>query len=481
MNQVWLKQMNWSRSSGMLRKGVQAGTVKLLALSLIIVSGFGCSKEVAVPKVGSSGEEAPTQYGVPFNNVPQTSDIVMYEVNLWAFSSAGNLNGVQARLDEIKDLGVNVIWLMPIYPTGDLKSVGSPYAVKNYTEVNPAFGDLEDLRALVREAHDRDMAVILDWVANHTAWDHPWIQNPNWYARDAAGHIISPPGMGWNDVAELNYSSQAMRKEMIAAMKYWILEANVDGFRVDHAEGVPTNFWWQAIDILSAIPDRDVIMFAEGGDKELLTAGFDLIFGWSFYDKLKEVFDNNASAASLAAVNAAEYNNVPAGSEILRWIDNHDKNAWEDTPINVFKSQAGSLAAFVLASYMGGVPLMYNGQEVGYPGRLSFFNNSTTKIDWTVNPEIRSEYKKLLAFRNSSEAIKEGYIETYPSDDVVSFRRVSGTEEVLVMVNVRNSTVNYQLPSSLANTTWQEALSNEAITLNQTVFLEPFSYLILKK
>jgi glycosidase len=477
-----LKQLNRYKSAGISLNGMRLNTANIVALSFIILVGFGCGEEEVVPeKEAPAKEETLTQYGEPFNNVPSTSDIAMYEVNLQAFSSSGDLKGVEARLDEIKDLGINVVWLMPIYPTGELKSVGSPYAIKNYTQVNPEFGNLEDLRSLVEEAHKRDMAVILDWVANHTAWDHPWIQNPTWYARDASGNIISPPGMGWADVAELNYGSQAMRKEMIEAMKYWVLEANVDGYRCDYAEGVPTDFWEQAIDTLRSIPDREIIMFAEAADKELFSAGFDLIFGWNFHSSLKEVFNDNASAAGLFSANANDYTNVPEGAHILRWIDNHDDNAWEDTPVNTFKGQQGALAAFVLTSYMGGVPLIYNGQEVGYQEQLSFFKGSNTKIDWTVNPEIRTAYENLMAFRNNSEAVKNGSIESYSTNDVTAFKRVSGTEEVLVIVNVRNQEVNYQVPSSLANTSWQEATTNETVTLSNSVSLEPFSYLILKK
>jgi glycosidase len=470
-----------SVSVDFLLKAVWRSTSKLIVLLLIVLSGWGCSKDEVAPTGGTPvTDEGPTQYGEPFNNVPATADIAMYEVNLQAFGASGDLQGVQDRLDEIKDLGINVIWLMPIYPIGDLRGVGSPYAIKNYTQVNPDFGNLEDLRALVVEAHERDMAVMLDWVANHTAWDHPWIQNSSWYVRDASGNIISPPGMGWSDVAELNYGSQAMRREMIKAMKYWVLEANVDGYRCDYAEGVPTDFWKQAIDTLRSIPNREIIMFAEAGKKELLTAGFDLIFGWNFYSKLKEVF-NNASATGLATVNAADYTNVPADAHILRWTDNHDVNAWEGTPASFFNGQAGAMAAFVVNTYMGGVPLVYNGQEVGYPAQLAFFENSTTKIDWSINPEILAAYQSVLTFRNSSSAVKRGTIETYSSNDVVAFKRIAGSEEVLVIVNVRNSGVNYQLPAALANTNWQNALASEPVTLTNSVSLEPYAYLVLKK
>ncbi|HZL08704.1 MAG TPA: alpha-amylase family glycosyl hydrolase [Prolixibacteraceae bacterium] len=449
-------------------------------LSLFIVFISGCKKDEKVfETVHPVVNNDPVQYDVPFNKVPETSDIAIYEVNLRAFSSAGNLSGVKAGLDSIKGLGINVVWLMPIYPIGELKGVGSPYCVKNYTQVNSAYGTLDDLRSLVKEAHNRNMAVILDWVANHTAWDNAWIQNKSWYTQDASGNIISPDG--WADVADLNYSNTAMRAEMIKAMKYWTLTANIDGYRCDYAEGVPTDFWKQAIDTLRKIPNRKIIMFAEARSKNLFTSGFNLTFGWDFYAKLKDVFNNDAAASGLVSVNEADYSNVPQGSQILRWITNHDDNSNDNTPITIFKGNAGSMAAFVLTSYMGGVPLIYNGQEVGCPIKLSFFSNGTTKIDWTINPEMHQEYKKLMAFRNGSNAVKNGSIETYNTSDIMAFKRISGSEEVLVIVNVRNSAIDFQLPASIAGTSWKDALSGTSIQLNNSLSINPFAYIILKK
>lgn len=455
---------------------------KITVLLSFVLVGFGCKGTEPSPTTPVVTQPTTAkQYDTPFTNVPQTEDILMYEVNLSAFSATGNLKGVQSRLDSVKNLGVNVLWLMPIYPIGELKGVGSPYAVKNYTQINTAFGNLEDLRLLVKEAHKRNIAVMLDWVANHTSWDNPWIQNPSWYAKDAAGTIISPPGMNWNDVAELNYSSTAMRKEMIKSMTYWVLEANIDGFRCDYAEGVPTDFWKEAIDALRAIPNRKLIMFAEGAKKELLTAGFDLIFGWDFYNKLKDVMNNSKPASDLLAFNITDYNNVPEGKHILRWITNHDDGAWDDSPINIFKGQKGALAAFTLTSLMRGVPLIYNGQEIGYAGKIPFFSNNTTKIDWSMNPTILAEYKSLMAFRNSSNAIKRGTLEAFNAKDVVVFKKKYGTEEVLILVNVRNAKILNELPLGLTNTNWQNALSGEKVSLGTSVNLEAHSYLILKK
>jgi glycosidase len=451
----------------------------LWLLLVVTLPIYGCKKSspeikpVDPPVVNQD----PAQYDVPFNNVPNTSDMIMYEVNLKAFSNEGNLKGVQNRLDQIKDLGVNVVWLMPIYPIGTVKSVGSPYSIKDYKGINTDFGNLEDLRTLVKEAHKRDMTVILDWVANHTAWDHPWIQNKAWYKQDSKGEIISPDG--WTDVAKLNYDSQNMRKEMIKAMKYWILTANVDGYRCDHTDGVPADFWKQAIDTLNNIPNRKIIMFAEGVRSDLFSSGFQLNFGWNFYGALKNIYNNSQPASKLSQANTADYQNMPANKHVLRFTSNHDDNAWDNTPISIFNGKQGSMTAFLLTSYMGGVPMIYNGQEVGCPLKLSFFTK--TPIDWSINPEITQEYKKLIALRKSSSAIKTGSINYYNNNnDVVAFKKTSATEEIVVLVNVRNQTVSYNIDQSLKTKQWQNAFDQTDFSVANTITLAPYTYIVLK-
>lgn len=453
----------------------------LLSLITICISTPGCSKdtqkwETHHPTIVNE----PKQYGTPFNKVPSTADIIMYEVNIQAFSSAGNLAGVTGKLDSIQKLGVNVIWLMPVYTPGELNSVGSPYAVKDYLQVNPRFGNLDDLRQLISEAHSRGMAVILDWVANHTSWDHKWISSKSWYSTDASGNIIIPPGTNWNDVAELNYSNNEMRREMIRCMKYWILEANADGYRCDYAEGVPLDFWKAAIDTLNNIPGRDIIMFAEAGKKELLSAGFQLIFGWNFYGKLLDVFEGE-SVTGLITLNNTEQSSMPAGKQVLRWISNHDQNAWDDTPVNLFKGRDGSLAAFTLALYMGGVPLIYNGQEVACNTKLSFFNTSVNKIIWTENPDFKQQFTRLINFRKNSDAVKKGNIVSYTGTDVVAFKRILNEEEVLVIVNVRNTSRDFQLPGELQNTTWVDVMADINRNLGTVLNLGAYEFLVLKK
>jgi glycosidase len=230
----------------------------------------------------SKNDNSTTQTSSVNFQVPATEDIVMYEINPSAFSTSKNLQGITNRLSEIKALGVNTIWIMPIYPVGSLKSFGSPYCVKDYTAVNPNFGSLADLKNLVTKAHEKNIVVLLDWVANHTSWDNAWISNYGWYSQDNTGQIISPAGTGWNDVADLNYNNTAMRQAMIDAMKYWVINADIDGYRCDAADFVPYDFWQQANTSLNAIPGKKLIMLAEGSRSDHFSAGFQMNFSWDY-------------------------------------------------------------------------------------------------------------------------------------------------------------------------------------------------------
>lgn len=418
------------------------------------------------------------QYGVPFDSVPETKNIIMYEVNLRAFSSSGDLQGVINRLDQLKALNVNVIWLMPIYPIGQINSVNSPYCVKNYYEVGSEYGTLADLRTLTTEAHNRNMAVVVDWVANHTAWDNPWVaQHPEWYSQDGAGNIIIPPGTNWNDVADLNFSNATMRVNMIDAMKYWTLEANIDGFRCDYADGVPYDFWKQAIDSLSTIPNRNLIFLAEGTRADHYDAGFEMTYAWDFYTSIKNVFAGSAPS-TIYTTNTSEYAGVPAGKRKLRFTTNHDQSAWEATPMTLFNGKAGATCASVITTYYNGVPLIYTGQEVGRVSTVPFFSNSP--INWTVNLDMQQNYRDMLSFYSQSAVSRYGIAVPYTATDVVCFKKVLNADQVLVIANVRNTTTNYSIPTALLNSTWTNALTGASVTLGSSLSLTAYQYLILK-
>ncbi|MCX6234996.1 MAG: alpha-amylase family glycosyl hydrolase [Bacteroidetes bacterium] len=451
-----------------------------LILTALLLISIGCSKKETEPVTPPS--PVPTdssQYETPFAEVPDIPDIIMYEINERAFSTSGDFAGILPRLDSIRALSVNVIWLMPVHPIGVIKTVNSPYCVKNYKEVNPEYGDLEDLRTLVREAHKRKMAVILDWVANHTSWDNPWIQNKSWYTQDGAGNIIIPPGTNWQDVADLNFDNSDMRLEMIKCMKYWLLIANIDGYRCDAADFVPFSFWKQAIDSLKKVPNRKIIMLAEGARSDHFDAGFQMNFGWDFFIKNKNVFKNNQSASGYYQTHQSEYSSIPTGSHKLRFTSNHDECAWDDTPLGLFGGKNASLSAFVISAYMGGVPLIYNGQEVGCPVKLPFFSRSP--IDWTTNPDMFKEYKWIMSLHATHPALQTGELEYYPDSNIAAFKRKESDDEVVVIVNTRNAVKNFNIPANIQNTTWQNASSDTTVYLGSQLSLNAFEYLILIK
>jgi glycosidase len=281
-------------------------------------------------------------------------------------------------------------------------------------------------------------------------------------------------------VAQLNFSNADMRLEMIKSMKYWVYTANVDGFRFDYANGPPADFWKQTIDTLRKITTHKLLLLAEGNRSDLFTSGFDFIFGFSFYGQMKNIMNNNQSATLIDGLNNTEYVNASNGQQVVRYLTNHDVNGSDGTPLDLFGGVKGSMAAFIVVAYMKSVPMIYNGQEVGTPFRL-VFPFTGTDINWTLNPAITDEYKKVIAFRNSSAAIRRGVLTSYTNADVVAFTKVSGAETVFVASNLRNSTITYTLPAAVANAMWTDAMTGTSTTLGTQITLQPYTYTVLKK
>ncbi len=418
------------------------------------------------------------QYSTPFDAVPDTRNIVLYEVNLRAFSPSATLQGVIQKLDHIQSLGVNVIWLMPIHPIGQLNSVNSPYCVKDYKAVGTEYGTLNDLRQLTDQAHARGMAVIMDWVANHTSMDNAWVtDHKSWYSQDGSGNIIHPPGTNWLDVADLNYSNTEMRTAMIDAMEYWVFKANIDGFRCDYADGVPFDFWKTAWQTLNTFEGRKFIFFAEGARADHFTAGFHLSFGWQFYSALKDVFDGQAVSRIFTA-NTNEYSNVPDGKHWIRFTTNHDESAWDATPISLFNGINGALAASVVTVFTGVVPLIYGSQEIGRGNTLPFFSN--TSLNWNDNPVMLNTYQKILQFYGGSDVAKNGQNTVYPHNDIACFKKTYNNQEIVVLANLRNSSISFTLPSGLENSSWTDVITQNTVVLQGQISLNPYQFYILK-
>jgi glycosidase len=417
----------------------------------------------------------PAQYGTPFTGVPDPRDAAIYQVNMRCFSSSRNFQGVINRLDSIKALGVNVIYLMPIHPVGkDSKAVNSPYCIKDLNAVGTEFGTLDDLRRLVDGAHSRGMAVMLDWVANQTSWDHPWItQHKDWYKQDGSGNIVQ---LGpYADVAALNFSNAAMCTAMIDAMRYWVFTANIDGFRCDYADNPPISFWQQAITSLRGITTHKLLLLAEGTRSTNYSAGFDYNFSFGFYSDLKTIYQSTAAVTKIDNLNSTDYVGAGSGNQVVRYVTNHDVYGSDGSPYNLFGGRNGTLAALVVIAYMKSVPFIYNGVEVGNTTSMPFPFTSSV-INWTKDLTVTPEIKKILALRNISVAIRRGVLTSYDNADVCAFIKTSGTDTVFVLSNLRNAAKTFTLPTGIAGANWFEAYTNEPVSIGATISLSAYQY-----
>jgi len=424
----------------------------LLLLSFVILASFSYGSKAQQSARDVSKEQArPSRDWV--------RDGVVYEIFPRAFSAPGNFNGITARLDDLKDLGVNILWLMPIHPIGQEKkkgTIGSPYAVRDYYAINPDYGTKEDFKKLIGEAHRRGMKVLIDIVANHTSWDSVMMKWPDFYEHDANGHITYPHD--WSDVAELNYANPQLRRYMTDMLKYWIREFDLDGFRCDVAEEVPTEFWENARAELDQLKP-DIVMLAEGHKPELLLKAFDFDYSWPLHSALTDASQGRGRASDLHSEWEKEFREWPRGSLHMRFSDNHD----ERRAIARF-GEPGALAASALMFTLDGVPMLYNGMEVGdttESGAPALFEK--LPIFWPIaerRPEFPRFYKQMIALRRSSNALSRGRLEWLRNSDearVLTFMRQTPDEEVLVAINLSNrpffGSVEVSGPASFADVT----------------------------
>ena len=365
---------------------------------------------------------------------------VVYEIFPRNFSAEGNFNGVTARLDDLKNLGVTILWLMPIHITGQEKkkgTIGSPYAVRDYYSINPAYGSKEDLKRLINETHRRGMKLIIDIVANHTSWDSVMMKTPEFYRRDKSGKIVSP--YDWTDVAALDYENPRLRQYMIEMLKYWIREFDLDGFRCDVAGEVPKEFWEAARAELEAIKP-DIVMLAEASKPDLLVKAFDLDYAWPFHSALTEALMGDAPATKLRETWEEQRASFPRGALHMFFSYNHD----ERRALARF-GERGALAASALVFTLDGVPLLYNGMEAGdttESGAPALFEK--LPVFWQNaerRPEFPRFYKQIIALRRSHAALSQGETRWLRNSDetrVVTYLRRAGNEEFLVTITLSN-------------------------------------------
>ena len=437
------------------------------------LAGFACGLALfaALQRTAAAAALPPTA-GVSTVSHPAWARAAnIYEVNIRQYTPQGTFRAFEAHLPRLRRMGVDILWIMPINPISQKNrkgSLGSYYAVSDYTAINPEYGTLADFRHLVKAAHAQGFKLIIDWVANHTGWDHVWtVQHPGWYLRSAAGELegyhytdLSDHHQEvWADVIGLDYRKPEVRAGMIAAMSYWVKVADIDGFRCDVAWTLPVDFWDETRKRLDAI--KPMFMLAEADTPELQTNAFDMTYDWALYHLLIKVARGQADARDLARLYTDPPRRYPADGYRMTFTSDHDENSWNGTDRELYGEGVRAMA--VLAATLPGMPLIYGGQEAALNKRLKFFDKD--QIDWRKLPQA-GFYAGLLKMKHRHPALANGTaggnLELLDTGNprVFAFRRVRGADTVRVVVNLSAQPAHVALPgggdmAALAPWSWR--------------------------
>ncbi len=456
----------------------------LLSTALMILLA-GCRDK---QKEKTTGDERyqPQNY-VHLKHPEWSKNATIYEVNVRQYTPEGTFKAFEPHLQRLKDMGIDIIWLMPIHPIGAEKRkgiLGSEYSVKDYLAVNPEYGNMEDLKTLVKKIHSMGMYVILDWVANHSAWDNPLAkEHPDWYTKTPEGNFQPTPWYDWDDVIDFDYNIPAMRKYMTDALKFWVKEADIDGYRCDVAGFIPVDFWDNARAELDGI--KPVFMLAEWESRDLYKNAFDMTYSWSLWDKMKDATIHKKGAGVLFEYMAHDVNSVPPDAYRMTFTDNHDKNSWEGNQYSNFGD--GLEACMVFCSVVNGMPLVYSGQEAGLNKSLKFFDKDS--IEWKQHP-FYDLYKKLFTLKHTNTALWNGSwggvmirMNNDKMDKVISFSREKNGTRVIPIINFSDGPVIVKLNSKYVAGSYTEYFSGTKYDLkgDDEVKLGPWGYLVLVK
>ena len=394
------------------------------------------------------------------------ANAVIYEVNIRQYSPEGTFNAFAKDLPQLKKLGVKILWIMPIHPIGienRKEGLGSYYSVKDYRGINPEFGNLQDFENLVNSAHANGMYVIIDWVPNHTAWDHPWVkQHPDYYAKDKDGKMISP--FDWTDVVKLNYENPETRKAMVADMSYWLTTAKIDGFRCDVAGEVPTDFWKDATTQLKKV--KPLFMLAEAEKPELLKNGFDMYYGWDEHHIMNGIAQGKKTVKDFDEYIKKMDTTLEKDDIIMNLTSDHDENSWNGTE---YERLGDAVEVFAAMTYViPGMPLIYNGQEYDFNRRLKFF----TKDEITrVKGKMFPIYEKLSALKNSNLALNTGEnpasytrITTSEDEQVLAFSREKKGKKIIFIANLSKENQSF---TTTVDGTYLDYMSGKKITMKK--------------
>ena len=401
----------------------------------------------------------------------------IYEVNIRQFTPEGTFNAFIPHIDRIHKMGIDILWFMPIHPIGEVNrkgGLGSYYSVKDYKGINAEHGTATDFKAVVNKAHSLGMKVLIDWVANHSAFDNNWVENKEWYTLDSLGNLQPPLGTDWWDVADLNYENNEMRLAMIEAMQYWVTDFDIDGFRCDVASWVPMDFWKQAIDSLNSI--KPMFMLAEGEEPSLHESGFDMTYTWEYMHITNEIAKGKMSFEDLDNLMAKEDTNFSEEAYRLYFTTNHDENSWKG---DVFERYGNThLLQAILAFTIDGMPLLYSGQEAGLNKRLAFFEKDS--IEWG-DYTYADFYSSLLKLNKMHPALwngKYGGVFTkidLDDSELYCYERSIGEDKVMVFLNFSEATKTINLDNNTIQS-FTELFTNEVVENISSVELGPLGY-----
>ncbi len=414
----------------------------------------------------------------------------IYEVNVRQYTPEGTFNAFAGHLQRLKEMGVETLWFMPVTPIAQKNkkgSLGSYYACSDYTSINPEFGTLEDFKNLVKKAHDMGMKVIIDWVANHTGWDHVWTkEHPDYYLKDSATNDFQIAS-GMDDIIELNFGNPALRKAMKDAMKFWVTECDIDGFRCDLAFWVELDFWKEARPELDAIKPLFWLGEFDETDKPEYGEAFDASYSWTWMHRTKEFYEGKIGFDSLMTV-LKRYDDLGDSTMRAWFTTNHDENSWNGTEYEKYGDMAKALAVF--SATWNGVPLLYSGQELGNNKRLAFFEKDPI-VATDRATEMTAFYTALLKLKSSNPALNGGdkavttyKLKTSDPKNIFAFLRKNGNREVLVVLNMSaNKNLRFDIADENLKGVFKNVFSGAAndFTSEKSFEMQPWEYLVYEK
>ncbi len=459
---------------------------KTCCVTLLILL-ISCTKTDQKTSVTISSDPFQPKEYVELQHPEWSKNATIYEVNVRQFTPEGTFKAFESHLPRLKAMGIDIIWLMPINPIGVEKrkgTLGSEYSVKDYYGVNPEFGTKEDFKNLVSKIHSMGMYVLVDWVANHSAWDNPLAnEHPDWYSKTPEGHFQPTPWYDWEDIIDFDYENPELRKYMTEALKYWVKDFDIDGYRCDVAGFIPVDFWENVRSELDAI--KPVFMLAEWESRDLHKKAFDMTYSWSLWEKMHAVTKDSKSLAGLVEYMAHDVSTFPKNAYRMTFTDNHDKNSWEGNQYSNFGD--GLEASMVLAATVNGMPLVYSGQEAGLNKSLKFFDKD--QIEWKSHP-FYTIYQTLFELKHKNQALWNGShggemirIFNDKPEQVLSFSRAKNGDQVIPIINYSTKPVVVKLDSKFQKGKYLELFTKTPIELKgDDVFtLDPWKYLVLVK